>query len=277
MTPVSPRLSSARQPFVTPELIDHHRRVAHEPRNAEIRRVFGAVLSHIHYTASCTEIPPQAEEREAALRLDHLTIIAPDLEAGADHVRDTLGIDMPFGGRHPEMRTHNLLARLGDDLFLEVIAVDPDAEAPGRPRWFGLDDAAAVRREWDAGHRLRGWVAQTQEIAGVLSVHGAILGESTQVSRGDRAWRVSVPADGSLPADGTAPSVIDWGARGTPAPAMAEHGLSLVEFWIEHQRPRTVESLYKRLGLDAPPLVREAERFRYGAVIRTPTGLRTLY
>lgn len=211
------------------------------------------------------------------MRLDHLTIIAPNLEAGAAHVRDMLGVDMPFGGRHPEMGTHNLLIRLGEDIFLEVIAVDPAAETPERPRWFGLDDAAAVRRAWDSGHRLRGWVARTQGIAGVLSVHGALFGEERQVSRGDRSWQISVPADGSLPADGNAPSIIDWGARGTPALAMADYGLSLAEFWIEHPQPPMVKSLYEQLGVVAPPHIREADHTRYGALIRTPMGLRTLY
>lgn len=41
MTSLPPRLPLTRQPLVTAELIDHHRRVAHGLRNAEIRRVFG--------------------------------------------------------------------------------------------------------------------------------------------------------------------------------------------------------------------------------------------
>ena len=53
------------------------------------------------------------------LALDHITIVAPTLEEGAGHVHDQIGIDMPAGGRHPEMGTHNLLLRLGDDVFLE--------------------------------------------------------------------------------------------------------------------------------------------------------------
>jgi hypothetical protein len=41
MNPMPPRLPLARQQLVTPELIDHHRRVAHGLHSAEIRRVFG--------------------------------------------------------------------------------------------------------------------------------------------------------------------------------------------------------------------------------------------
>jgi Glyoxalase-like domain len=37
------------------------------------------------------------------------------------------------------MGTHNALAQLGDEKFLEIPAIDPEAERPKRPRWFGLD------------------------------------------------------------------------------------------------------------------------------------------
>jgi hypothetical protein len=34
------------------------------------------------------------------LKLDHLTVIAPDLAEGVLHVRNCLGLDVPFGQRH---------------------------------------------------------------------------------------------------------------------------------------------------------------------------------
>ena len=110
--------------------------------------------------------------------LDHLTIVAPTLQEGVDHVGDRLGLDMPFGGRHPEMGTLNHLLRLGDDVFLEVIAIDPEAARPAHPRWFGLDDAERVRRDWDAGHRLRTWVARTSELDAILDRMAPLMGRS---------------------------------------------------------------------------------------------------
>jgi Glyoxalase-like domain len=211
------------------------------------------------------------------LQLDHLTIIAPSLEDGAEHVRNLLGVDMQFGGRHPEMGTHNLLLRLGDDVFLEVIAVDPDAGDPGRIRWFGLSDPAAVKQAWDVGRRLRGWVVRTSNIDAVLSAHATILGEKTRVSRGDRSWSFSVPYDGSLPMGGIAPSVIDWGEREHPAATMTNLDLALVEFSVEHPDPIAVKALHERLGLQNPPRVQESEQHRYRASIKTSTGLRELY
>jgi hypothetical protein len=36
-----------------------------------------------------------------------------------DHVADLLGVEVPSGGRHERMGTHNLLMRLGGDTYLE--------------------------------------------------------------------------------------------------------------------------------------------------------------
>lgn len=74
-------------------------------------------------------------------RIDHITITAPSLAAGAEFVSQTLGVLPQVGGEHPRMGTHNLLLRLGDALFLEVISPNPLVPAPARPRWFALDNS----------------------------------------------------------------------------------------------------------------------------------------
>jgi hypothetical protein len=211
------------------------------------------------------------------LKLDHLTIIAPTLEAGREHVYTSLGVELPFGGCHPEMGTHNLLARLSDNTFLEVIAIDPTAEHIRRPRWFGLDDKSAVQQAWNAGYRLRGWVAQTSDIDAKLLIHANILGSKVEVSRGDRSWLISVPQDGSLPMNGVAPSIIDWGPRGTPAVTMIDIDLTLVDFRIQHPEPTVVKRLYENLGVNGLPRIQAAKHFGYKALIQTHTGIRELY
>ncbi len=75
------------------------------------------------------------------------------LADGVAWVEATLGVPMQPGGRHPTMGTHNALLRLGRSAYLEVIAIDPDAPPPSRPRWYGLDDLAP-----DAPARLATWV-----------------------------------------------------------------------------------------------------------------------
>lgn len=211
------------------------------------------------------------------LKLDHLAIVAPTLAEGVAHARACLGLDMPEGGRHPQMGTRNHLLRLGDDVFLEVIAVDEEAPAPARRRWFGLDAADTVRADWEAGRRLRGWVARTDGLDGTLAAHPGLFGEAARLTRGELAWRFALRDDGAWPEDGLAPCVMDWGPRGNPAPAMPDLGARLDRFVVEHPEPAVVAALHAALALRDPPAIEPGPAFRYRATIRTPAGLRTLF
>lgn len=111
------------------------------------------------------------------LALDHIVVTAPTLEAGIEHVRACLGVEVPPGGAHVQMGTHNRLMRLGEDEFLEIIAVDPAAPAPGRPRWFALD------RYRSKPPRLRTWIARTPDLDASLAA-AASVGVATEITRG---------------------------------------------------------------------------------------------
>ena len=210
--------------------------------------------------------------------LDHLTIIAPTLADGVAHVRECLGIAMPFGRQHPDMGTHNHLLKLGEDVYLEVIAIDPAAPRPAHARWFGLDDQAAVQAAWRSGRRLRGWVARTQQMDAVLAQHGDVLGRKVQLSAGAAPpYCFAIPPGGSLPGAGVAPSLIDRGPRPPPVAAMPDLGARLVRFTIEHPDPAMVEDLYAALGIVNPPQVQRGDTVRYRAEIDTPHGPKLLY
>ena len=81
------------------------------------------------------------------LSLDHLTVIAPTLTEGVEHVSDCLGNEVPFGTRHHYMGTHNHRLQVGENVYLEIVALDPDGVDPGRARWFGVDDSGQVRSD----------------------------------------------------------------------------------------------------------------------------------
>jgi hypothetical protein len=215
------------------------------------------------------------------LQLDHITLIAPSLAEGVAHVRGCLGIDVPFGREHPDMGTHNHLLRLSGDersesVYLEIIAVNPDVPRPGRARWFGLDDQAVVRADWDNGRRLRGWVARTSDIDAVLARHETVLGRKVAFTSANGSFCFAIPADGSLPLEGAAPSVIDRLGKPPSVAAMADAGARLQSVILEHPEPARVIALYRSLGIADPPVVTSGERLRYRALIETPNGLREL-
>jgi Glyoxalase-like domain len=210
------------------------------------------------------------------LKLDHITVIAPTLAEGVLHVRECLDLDVPFGQRHADMGTYNHLLQLGDTVYLEIIAIDPAADAAHHPRWFGLDDQNKVRCDWDEGRRLRGWVARTDTIDAIIAGRGDIFGEKVALPTVNPSFDFAIPNDGSLPLDGAAPSIIDRRGKPRAMATIVDLGARLSSFILEHPDTAAVETLYRTLGVDRPPEIRRGTRLRYRAHIETPSGPREL-
>ena len=210
------------------------------------------------------------------LKLDHLTVIAPTLAEGVAHVRACLDLDVPFGQRHAYMGSHNHLLQLGDMTYLEIVALDPDGENPGRRRWFGLDDQAKVRADWEEGRRLRSWVARVDLLGDVIAGREAIFGEKVSLPAVNSAFDFAIPQDGSLPLDGAAPSLIDRRGKPRSMATIADLGARLVSFSLEHSEPDAIATLYRELDIDRPPSILRGPKLRYRAQIETPAGSREL-
>lgn len=158
--------------------------------------------------------------------LDHIAVGALDLEQEAIALADRLGVAPSGGGTHPTMGTWNRLWRLGD-AYLELIAVDPAAPHPGRPRWFGLDDPAVAARLAE-GPALLGWVLRVPDLAGALARCPVPPGLPEEHHRGTLRWSLTVPVAGGGPAGGTLPLLIEWPQGSVPPPAgMPDAGLRL--------------------------------------------------
>ena len=201
--------------------------------------------------------------------IDHLTVTAPTLESGAEYVRRALGVTPGPGGRHPRMGTHNLLLRLGESAFLEVIAPEPGSCRPDRPRWFGLDDPAVLREP-----RLSAWVARTDTLRDCPAEMLAVVGPIETMSRGAREWLITIPADGRLPMGGAMPMLIEWQSPREPAGAtLPESGCSLILLAIQHPDPALAKALHASAGLVDPLHISEGES-SLQAKVRTPQGVR---
>ena len=203
--------------------------------------------------------------------IDHLVVTAPSLEGGAAYVKAILGIAPGPGGAHPRMGTHNLLLRLGESAFLEVIATDPAAPHPGRPRWFGLDDAATLRAP-----RLAAWVARTDDLGACPPEVLAECGAVETMTRGTREWLITIPADGRLPLGGALPMLIEWQTPRAPAGAgLPEAGCALATLGLRHPDPARVQALLARAGFEDRVAIEPGEPGLW-ADIATPAGVRRL-
>ncbi len=207
--------------------------------------------------------------------IDHIAVTAPALETGAEFVHRVLGVRPRTGGEHPRMGTHNLLLRLGENVYLEVISPNPGAEPPERPRWFALDTLGP-----DSVPSLAAWVARTDDIRVSVNSSPEDLGEIEAMSRGSLDWLITIKPDGSLPLGGAAPSLIQW-KKGEqhPAARLEDHGLSLVRLDLFHPDPERVSRLLRSLSIEGPLMVEPTPHDQppcLFAHIRTPRGLRTL-
>ena len=176
------------------------------------------------------------------LQLDHFTVAAESLRAGVAHAEAALGVSIPFGGVHPLMGTHNHLLRLGEALFLEIIAPDPAAGPLPRRRWFSLDDTKR-RAELAVSPRLLTWVVATDDIEAALRQVPHAAGPAVTLTRGDLKWLISVPPDGAMPFDGAFPTLIEWPRGPHPASRMPDLGCSLVALEIAHPEAETIEPI----------------------------------
>ncbi|WP_298918980.1 VOC family protein [uncultured Roseobacter sp.] len=210
------------------------------------------------------------------LKLDHITVIAPSLAEGAGHVSACLDLDVPFGTRHIYMGTHNHRLQLGRGVYLEIVALDPDGVDPAQARWFGLDNQQKVRADWDAGRRLRGWVANTVEMDRILSDHQQTFGIPALLPPDAPEFAFAIPKDGSLPLDGAAPSLIDHRGVPTRMDEIPQMGARLDSLTLEHPTPETIKALYAKLGIDRPPKIVKGPQVRYTAHVETPNGRRVL-
>jgi hypothetical protein len=208
------------------------------------------------------------------LQLDHITLAAATLADGVAYAEAALGVSIPVGGAHPLMGTHNHLLRLGDTLFLEVVAPDPAAEAPSRRRWFGLDDPE-FRAALAAAPRLVTWVVATDDIEKTLKEVPHAAGPAVTVTRGDLKWLISVPNDGSMPFGGAFPTFIQWPRGPHPASGMRDLGCSLVSLEIAHPEADLIGRSLQPLGDQRVRLV-AADKPQLRATIRTPQGERRL-
>jgi len=168
--------------------------------------------------------------------IDHLVIGAASLEQGVAYVRDELGVDIPKGGEHPLMGTHNHVMQTGSNTFIEVIAINPDAPAPSRPRWFGLDDPA-IQNGLKQQPRLITWVVNTSALNDLKESTSYDIGEVTPLSRGELNWLFAVPSDGRLLGAGMLPNIMQWQTASHPSQNMADLNCRIKKLTIHHPYP----------------------------------------
>jgi hypothetical protein len=183
-------------------------------------------------------------------KIDHFAIGADSLEQGIDAMKVSLGVDVPRGGKHDAMSTHNCVMQSGNESFFELLSIDPDAPAdPGRARWFTMDEAATQARIKERPRALC-WVVGTDDLDAVIAASPVDLGEVVLFTRGERSWRLTVPTDGHLPMGGLLPAFIEWSPGPHPSTGQQNLDVTLEKVQLSHPDAEELTSILKALNVD---------------------------
>ncbi|GGH30547.1 Glyoxalase-like domain-containing protein [Cribrihabitans marinus] len=199
------------------------------------------------------------------MQLDHLAVAGESLGAAAEAVETALGVPMQSGGRHARFGTHNRLLGLAGGLYLEAIAVDPDAPDPGRARWFDMD-------RFSGPPRLGNWICRTGDLDAALAALPVAAGKPVALERGDLQWRMAVPDDGVLPFDNLFPALIQWQGDLHPASMLTDRGCALRRLVVSHPDAAALAEVLAPI----PLVVIEPGEPGLMAEFDTPHGLRVL-
>ncbi|WP_323786106.1 VOC family protein [Thalassovita sp.] len=199
------------------------------------------------------------------LQLDHIVVSAHTLEEGRAYVEASLGVGVQAGGKHALFGTHNMLLGLADRVYLEIIAVDPDAPDPERARMFDLDRFAGAPR-------LSNWVCRSDALeADMARAFGPDLAPLA-LQRGDLSWRMGMPGDGTLPFDNLFPAMIDWGQGPVAADRLAPSGCRLTRLVIGHPDSAGFSASLDGLLSDDRIAIEQSEAPMMTAIFDTPNG-----
>jgi len=156
-------------------------------------------------------------------KLDHFIYLVSSLEEGIAWFESRCGVSPRYGSSHQGLGTHNALLSLGNGMYIELLAIDPEQVGPddARPVFLGADTptdqlprfvAYCIRIE-PAGH-LAEWCCTVSQECGVD------LGQPQPMSRTEidgtevswtLAWQTHKGGAANLPLGGLTPFAIDWG------------------------------------------------------------------
>ncbi len=198
--------------------------------------------------------------------LDHLLWEEQRLSEGERRFAALTGITPAFGGRHPDMGTHNSLLSLGQEKYLEIIALDPaHLKAANLPEEKLSNFTPGL---FAFGVRTYDLLRVGQLVgAGGLKVSD-VRNISRQSPDGQTLTWQTVVVEGH-DFENLVPFFTLCGDMLHPSET-APKGCELLEFSVGHPQHRELSRLYAALEVNVP--VRESEQLRLRAVLATPKG-----
>jgi hypothetical protein len=201
--------------------------------------------------------------------LDHIMWACTDLEAGSRRFESLTGVRPRFGGVHASGLTHNALVRIGPRCYLEILAPTGPSSADD-DAWCRIARAA---REPQIVTYCQRSARPLTDLAASARAHGfrdsVVAGNGRRTPEGvDLRWQWVAPKADEF---GLAfPFFIDWLDSPHPAEMLADTGVSLREWAVQHPQAPRLRTVLAELG--SPTEAQTAEHAAFRLVLETPRG-----
>ena len=120
-------------------------------------------------------------------KLDHIVIGAYTLEEGTEFVETKLQAKLSDIGYHNDMGTHNRVIRISDQIYLEVVALDPQNMNLKNRKWFNLDNSN-LQLKLKKSPQIIGYVIENDRL-GISKYYDQFF----EASRGEYRWHFAMP------------------------------------------------------------------------------------
>lgn len=202
-------------------------------------------------------------------KIDHIVYCVNNLEKAINELENILGVKATIGGAHVTQGTKNALINLGNQCYLEILAIDENNTAIVTPRWMGIDLLQTTK--------ITRWALKTQNIiqdGKTLQKHNAEMGQVTGGSRRmtngkTLTWQIAMPL--SNPEVDIVPFLTDWSESDAHPTDTLDQSCKLLELRLNHQDPRAIQNLFDQIGIDNKISITETTSIQ--AIIQCPNGI----
>jgi hypothetical protein len=190
--------------------------------------------------------------------IDHIVYACKDLDSGIREIKDMTGVEAVYGGKHLAFGTHNALINLGKEVYLEIIAPDPDNQNVKSPRWMGVDLIEGKGRITRVALKSDDLQKDVETLRKIAPEYGNWGAGSRQTSGGKEiSWKMSYPL--AEPLVDLVPFYVEWEGNYHPTQDL-EETLEVGHVNIYTSNPGFFASLYSVDAVVVHPGTEEALR-----------------
>jgi len=180
--------------------------------------------------------------------MDHIVYCVHDLDQAIEDFEVLLGVAPVFGGYHTTQGTKNALINLGNQSYLELLAIDRDNKSVNSDRWMGIDRLTEPQvTRWSL--KSENLESDSQIVKQYNPMMGRIEGGSRKTTNGDiLKWGIAMPL--ANPEIEVVPFMTDWSQSGVHPTDNLDDNCRVMDISFSHPIPQQIEDVFKQLSID---------------------------